>query len=64
MVSVNGEKRDVAGQNLYDFLAAEGYEFNRVVVELNLDIIPREELNTITIKDEDVIEVLRFVGGG
>lgn len=64
MVTVNGEQKDVAGRNLYDYLVKEGYELTRVVVELNLDIIPREELKTITIKDDDVIEVLRFVGGG
>ncbi len=64
MVTVNGEQKDVAGRNLYDYLVEEGYELTRVVVELNLDIIPREELKTITIKDDDVIEVLRFVGGG
>ena len=64
MVTVNGEQNDVAGRNLYDYLVEEGYELTRVVVELNLDIIPREELKAITIKDDDVIEVLRFVGGG
>lgn len=64
MVTVNGEQKDVAGRNLYDYLVEEGYELTRVVVELNLDIIPREELKAITIKDDDVIEVLRFVGGG
>ena len=64
MVTVNGEQKDVAGRNLYDYLVEEGFELTRVVVELNLDIIPREELKAITIKDDDVIEVLRFVGGG
>lgn len=64
MVTVNGEQKDIAGSNLYTFLKEEGYELSRVVIELNLDIIPKEELENITIKDEDVIEVLRFVGGG
>ncbi|MCQ2493329.1 MAG: sulfur carrier protein ThiS [Lachnospiraceae bacterium] len=64
MVRINGEQKDIAGRNLYDYLTEEGYELNRVVVELNLDIIPKDELKAITIKDEDEIEVLRFVGGG
>ena len=64
MVTVNGEQKDIAGCNLYKYLIEEGYELNRVVIELNLDIIPREQLEQITIKDDDVLEVLRFVGGG
>lgn len=64
MVRINGEQKDIAGRNLYDYLTEEGYELNRVVVEINLDIIPKDELKAITIKDEDEIEVLRFVGGG
>lgn len=64
MVTVNGEKKDAAGKNLYTFLSEEGYDVSRVVVERNLEIIPKEELQTIMIEDEDSIEVLRFVGGG
>lgn len=64
MVAVNGENKDIAGSNLYEYLKSEGFELDRVVVEYNLDIIPREQLNSITIEDEATIEVLRFVGGG
>ena len=64
MVTVNGEKKDVAGQNLYQFLVDEGYELSRVVVERNLEILAKDDLGNITIQDEDSIEVLRFVGGG
>jgi len=64
MVTVNGESKDIAGKNLYEYLTEEGYELARVVIEYNLDIIPREELKSVVIEDEAVIEVLRFVGGG
>ncbi len=40
------------------------FEPERVVVERNLEIIPSEALGHVMIQDEDVIEVLRFVGGG
>ena len=46
------------------FLKTEGYEPERVVVERNLDIVPRDELEKVVLEDEDVVEVLRFVGGG
>ena len=46
------------------FWKEAGFEPERVVVERNLDIIPKDELGNTIIQDEDVIEVLRFVGGG
>lgn len=64
MVTVNGEKKDIAGKNLYQYLKEEGFELSRVVVERNLEIIPTSELEQVTIQEEDSIEVLRFVGGG
>ena len=46
------------------FWKEAGFDPERVVVERNLDIIPKDELGNTIIQDEDVIEVLRFVGGG
>ena len=64
MVKINGEEKEIAGKNLLEYLKEAGYEPERVVVERNLDIIPKDELGNTIIQDEDVIEVLRFVGGG
>ncbi|MFR5356431.1 MAG: sulfur carrier protein ThiS [Clostridia bacterium] len=35
-----------------------------MVVEKNLEIIPKDQFGQVVIQDEDVIEVVRFVGGG
>lgn len=64
MVKINGEEKEIAGKNLLEYLMEAGFEPERVVVERNLDIIPKDELGNTIIQDEDVIEVLRFVGGG
>lgn len=64
MVTINGEKKDIAGKNLFKYLTDEGYDLSRVVVERNLEIIPKDKIESVTIQDEDAIEVLRFVGGG
>lgn len=64
MVKINGEEKEIAGKNLLEYLKEAGFEPERVVVERNLDIIPKDELGNMIIQDEDVIEVLRFVGGG
>lgn len=64
MVKINGEEKEIACKNLLEYLKKAGFEPERVVVERNLDIIPKDELGNTIIQDEDVIEVLRFVGGG
>lgn len=64
MVKINGEEKEIAGKNLLEYLKEAGFDPERVVVERNLDIIPKDELGNTIIQDEDVIEVLRFVGGG
>lgn len=64
MAKINGEEKEIAGKNLLEYLKEAGFEPERVVVERNLDIIPKDELGNTIIQDEDVIEVLRFVGGG
>ena len=64
MVKINGEEKEIAGKNILEYLKEAGFEPERVVVERNLDIIPKDELGNTIIQDEDVIEVLRFVGGG
>lgn len=64
MVKINGEAKEIAGKNLLEYLKEAGFEPERVVVERNLEIVPKEELGNVMIQAEDAIEVLRFVGGG
>ena len=64
MVKINGEDKEIAGRNLLEYLSEAGFETERVVVEKNLEIIPKDQIGQVVIQDEDVIEVVRFVGGG
>jgi sulfur carrier protein len=64
LVKINGEEKAIAGRNLLEYLKTSGFEPDKVVVERNLEIVPRDELGNVTIQEEDSIEVLRFVGGG
>ena len=64
MVRINGVEKALAGKNLLEYLKKAGFEPEKVVVERNLEIIPRDQLGNIVIQEEDSIEVLRFVGGG
>ena len=64
MVKINGEDKEIDGRNLLEYLNEAGVETERVVVEKNLEIIPKDQFGQVVIQDEDVIEVVRFVGGG
>lgn len=64
MATVNGKAENIAGITLGEYLIRAGYLLERVVVERNLEIIPREKLNTTVIEEGDSIEILQFVGGG
>ena len=64
MVKINGEAKEIAGKNLLEYLIENGFNPDHLVVELNLEIIQKEQFGSVTIQDEDVIEVLRCVGGG
>jgi len=50
--------------SLYEFLVSMQFELERLVVELNFEIAPKENWKDIILKENDIIEVLSFVGGG
>lgn len=65
---VNGEECDFESQQPPFTLAALveilGMKADRVAVELNRDIVPRDRWSNTTLKDGDRLEVVHFVGGG
>lgn len=64
-VTVNGEKREVpAGTTVSDLLALIGIAGGKVAVERNRAIVARSSFDTQVLDDGDVIEIVRFVGGG
>lgn len=49
---------------LHDFVTAKGFDTGRIAAELNGDIVPRKEYGNVLLREEDTLEVVRFVGGG
>ena len=47
-----------------DLIREKGLAPNTIVVEHNLAIIATDDLDQVIIKDNDSLEILRFVGGG
>jgi thiamine biosynthesis protein ThiS len=62
---INGEQRDFRdGLTVAALVAQLGMKADRVAVELNLEIVPRAQWESITLEDGDKLEVVHFVGGG
>lgn len=64
-VTVNGEARRVPdGTTAAGLLQQLDIRPERVVVEVNLTILKRDQLASTTLKPGDRIEIVHFVGGG
>ena len=64
MVKINGLFVDVAGKTLMEYLEATTYHPQRIAVERNGEIVPKAQYSNTILQDNDVIEVVSFVGGG
>lgn len=64
MVIVNGKKLALEGLTLAELLTQEAYQVDRVVVELNGQIIPPGAYSSTQISAGDQVEIVSFVGGG
>ncbi len=64
-LTVNGEKKNFEKTlSVQELLADLSIPKEKVVVELNMEILPKETLATSVLKDGDVVEIVHFVGGG
>lgn len=64
MVKVNGKEMDIAGQSISEFLKSTDYDLRVIAVERNEEIVLKSMYNKTILKDEDVVEIVSFVGGG
>lgn len=65
LISVNGEKREIAeGLTIAQLLDELNIRPGRVVIELNRDIVSREAYGSAILKEGDALEIVHFVGGG
>jgi thiamine biosynthesis protein ThiS len=65
MVVVNGEPRRITGPaTVADLLAHLALDPRTVVVELNREIVRRQRVGEVCLRDGDSVELVHFVGGG
>ncbi len=64
-IRLNGKSEfyDGAG-TLSELIARRGLTPERIVIEYNERIIPREEWALVRLSENDAVEIVSFVGGG
>ena len=64
-IQVNGEPRTAkASVTVADLLRELEIKPDRVAVELNLEILDRQEFERRNLSEGDRIEIISFIGGG
>jgi thiamine biosynthesis protein ThiS len=64
-IIVNGKPFEAAATlTLLELLRLKGLKPERVVVELNGEIVDKPRYGEVTLKENDTLEILGFVGGG
>lgn len=64
-LTVNGKPKELAKPVTLDqFLHDNNIDFQFVAVAHNGNILRREEFSTVLLANEDVVEIVRPVGGG
>lgn len=64
-IRINGEEREIPdGLNVMAMLAHLGMANDRVAIERNLDVLPRDLWANTVVQPADSFEIVHFVGGG
>ncbi len=64
-VQVNGKEREVrSGLSVHELV--ESFDLNPllIVVELNREILDRDQFKDVLVSEGDAVELVHFVGGG
>ena len=64
-VYVNGEPKEFSGEaSLMELVEQLDLPVARIAIELNREVVRRNDWGSTMLKDEDRIEIVHFVGGG
>jgi len=61
---INGLEKDIKSENIIDLLNELGLEKEKVVIEINKNIIERQNFENTLLNNKDNIEIVTLVGGG
>jgi len=64
-IKVNGKIKTIIDKlTLYKLINDLKIPITKVAIELNKEIINKKEIRKIKLKNNDVIEIVHFIGGG
>jgi len=64
-VYVNGESRELSGvRSLSELITQLDLPATRIAVELNREVVRRNDWSSTMLHEDDRVEVVHFVGGG
>ena len=64
-LKINGKDISVGSKKtLGELLLEKGLHPEKIIIEHNLKIVPKEQWPNIALNDNDIIEIISFVGGG
>ena len=64
-IIVNGESQSLESDaSLEQLLVMLGLDGKRIAVEVNRDIVPRNDYDSFQLSDNDTIEIVNAIGGG
>ena len=64
VLTVNGERRDVAATRIADLLHELGYEGSFLAVAVNQEVVRRRSWDEVELTHEDAVEILTPRQGG
>ena len=63
-ITINGQSRETSATNVAELIATLELAADRVAVEQNLEIVPRDTWAQVPVREGDRFEIVHFVGGG
>jgi thiamine biosynthesis protein ThiS len=63
-LTINGEIQSSSAETLGALVEQLGMKPDRVAIELNREIVPRDQWAKTVLRDGDGLEIVHFVGGG
>ena len=64
-IKINGKIKNVdKNSNLSNIIKRLKIPLKKVAIELNEEIVDKKKLNKISLKKNDKIEIVHFIGGG
>lgn len=65
MLKINGkDESSYIGKTVSEYIKSTDYKQSALAVELNNEILSKKAYDTTVLKDNDVLEIVCFMGGG